>query len=98
MPANAKKSKRPSGVDSQVESHPPIHARIAYLLGEQGRRESLRRGGDGRFRQELTAVVADADLDAFPVDENGAAALDLAEFCTFSSSEFEFEAPAGKAH
>jgi hypothetical protein len=54
----------------------PVQARIKYLLSEQGRRDSLRRGGNGRHIQEVRGPVDDTDLDVFQVDDDGNAFFD----------------------
>jgi hypothetical protein len=97
MPADPKSRRRNGAGPSEGPSRPPIRVNVRYFLGEKGRRESLRNGGDGKLRQEVWFNVPDDDLDAFPVDEDGAVALDL-------TSEYDdvfgppFELPAGRAH
>jgi hypothetical protein len=56
-----------------------IMVTIRYFLSEQGRRESLRQGGDGRRIQEVTGVGVDADLDAFTVNDDGEVSFDLTD-------------------
>ncbi len=55
----------------------PVQARIAFSLTEEGRRDSLRRGGGGRRLQEMVGMVPDADLSVFSVDEEGNASFDV---------------------
>ena len=54
-----------------------VTATITYLLSEQGRRESLRTGGDGRRVQEDQGVISDKDLEAFAVGEDGQVSFDM---------------------
>ena len=81
---------------NRVEEPRSIQARVRYRLSEQGRRESLRQGGDGRALQEVQCVVPDADLDAFTVTEGGSVGLDLAEVYEPVWGPV-FEVPADKA-
>jgi hypothetical protein len=51
---------------------------IKYLLSEQGRRESLKSGGNGCRQQEVVGTLPNnAELDAFTVDNDGQAHFDL---------------------
>ncbi len=52
-------------------------ARITYQLSESGRKDSLRKGGDGKRRQFETGVVANPkDIDLFVVDDEGNVTFD----------------------
>jgi hypothetical protein len=59
-------------MDVQVRAR----ATISYLLSEQGRRDSLRRGGNGKRSQTVAGLVPPQDLDVFPVSDDGQVFLD----------------------
>jgi hypothetical protein len=54
-----------------------VTATVTYLLSEQGRRQSLRNGGDGRRVQQVQGSISDQDLDAFVVNDEGQVSFDL---------------------
>src|SRR5262245_10971627 len=68
-----------------------VQAQIKYYLSELGRRDSLRKGGDGRQLQTVTGVVADAELDSFSVSEGGEVSFDAVTNFGFG----QFSAPKG---
>lgn len=51
-------------------------ARISYYLSEQGRKDSLRQGGDGKRQQFTLGIVSPNDLEVFVVDEDGGISFD----------------------
>ena len=51
--------------------------KILYLLSEEGRKQSLLSGGDGKRIQEITAPISKEILDLASVDENGNATLKI---------------------
>jgi hypothetical protein len=52
-------------------------AEIRYYLSEPGRRDSLRKGGDGRREQREVGPITDPDdLELFKVDEEGGISFD----------------------
>src|SRR5262245_12513388 len=83
--------------EAQPNSLPTVPARITYFFSEQGRRESLRRGGDGRARQEVTVSIPAEDLEFFTVSLDGTVTLDLTESYHVWGDN-EYKAPANKAH
>jgi hypothetical protein len=74
MSVDAQKSRRRRPDPS---SEPVITGKVIYFLSEQGRRDSLRQGGNGRMRQEVHVVLSDEDLELFAIAEDGTAILDL---------------------
>jgi hypothetical protein len=75
----------------------PVGARITYVLSEQGRRDSLRKGGNGRRVQQVSGAVPDADLDAFIVNENGDVSFDASREFGIFDAESDIALPQGKA-
>ena len=52
-------------------------ARISYLLSEDGRKDSLRNGGDGKRQQlQFGELTSPQDLDCFDVDDEGQVSFD----------------------
>lgn len=62
-----------------------VQGRVSYYLSEQGRRESIRQGGDGKRQQSTLGTVQPQDLELFAVDEDGGPSLDA----TTSPTSFE---------
>lgn len=56
-----------------------ILATVRYYLSEQGRRHSLKQGGNGRRLQEVMNIVPPDELDAFVVNDEGQASFDMTE-------------------
>lgn len=96
--AEPRRVKRHQQVEEFQPSNTEVSARVSYLLSEQGRRESLRQGGNGRMLQEFDTVVPQPDLDAFAVSEDGVVTLNLAGYFHPFPGDHDFEAPAKKAH
>jgi hypothetical protein len=75
----------------------PLQARIKYLLSEQGRRDSLKKGGNAQRIQEVTGTVANADLECFSVDLEGNVSFDLAgEFDFMEQPSRDFPSNKGR--
>jgi hypothetical protein len=56
------------------------HARISYLLSEEGRKDSLRNGGDGKRQQvQHGELTRPEDLDCFDVDNEGQVSFDATD-------------------
>lgn len=60
-------------------------ASISYFLSERGRRESLRKGGDGKRQQTASDLPDPADLEFFAVDQDGHVSFDA----TTAAEQFE---------
>jgi hypothetical protein len=63
------------GSEPQEPEH-LIPASITYLLSETGRRDSRRKGGNGRRVQEMSGFITENDLDAFRVNDEGQVSVD----------------------
>ena len=48
-----------------------IRGEIHYYLSEQGRRDSLLKGGDGHFKQTMAGSINETDIEMFSVDASG---------------------------
>ncbi len=68
------------GVAAPQRERMAVQVRISYFLSQRGRRDSLRKGGDGRRLQQVVGTVGDADLDLFAVDDDGKVRLDATCF------------------
>jgi hypothetical protein len=64
-----------------------IRASITYHLSERGRRDSLRRGGNGARVQVAAGAIEPELVDAFQVDEQGSVSFDATGAPTLSTTE-----------
>jgi len=69
----------------------PVQAQIRYYLSEEGRRDSLRNGGDGCRIQTIAGTVANGDLDGFSVSDSGQVSFDM----TIDFAPWKFDLPTG---
>jgi len=82
--------------DEPMPEPPALKVRITYNLSEAGRRDSLRKGGNGQRQQDVEIYVYPEDLDLFTVNETGEASFDV-RICNVESIEDPpFGIPLGK--
>ena len=72
-------------------------AEIRYDLSERGRRDSLRKGGDGTRQQLAIGLVTNPDdLELFNVDEHGGISFDATNAATEIRTGHEMSFRAGR--
>jgi hypothetical protein len=68
-----------------------VQAWIQYYLNERGRRDSLRKGGDGKRLQTVSGDLAVAHVEAFTVDDEGKVYFDA----TVDFGQLDVQLPLG---
>jgi hypothetical protein len=77
------------------ENEMEIRGQIDYYLSEQGRRDSLLKGGNGHFEQTMFGSINEKDIELFSVDASGLVSFDATTTALFW---WKASVPASKGH